>query len=159
MEAIITVGISACGKSSYAGMVHHTEINRDDIRFKIVCPNAKGWKDYRFDKINEANVNREESRILDEAAEYGDDVIVSNTNINGKIRRGWIKALKKAGYDVKIVLFETALDDAIERDSHRRNMVVGEGVIKDQWYKLQDQLTQIENEVTLYGLGFEKIVN
>jgi hypothetical protein len=35
MQVILTVGISACGKSTYAGLLKHMEINRDDIRFGV----------------------------------------------------------------------------------------------------------------------------
>ena len=158
MEAILTVGISACGKSTYAGLLKHTEINRDDIRFGIVMPEAKGdWKKYVFSKLNEALVNKEEDNLLKQAVADGRDIVVSNTNINTEIRRNWIKRCKKAGYAVKLVLFNISLKEAVERDSLRGKRSVGEKVITAQYEKLQKALKEVEKEKTLYGVEVEVI--
>lgn len=158
MEAIITVGISASGKSTYAGTIHHTEINRDDIRFGIVMPEAQGsWKKYVFSKSNEAQVNKEEENLLKQSASEGVDIVVSNTNINTQIRRDWIKRCKKAGYSVKIVVFNISLEEAVQRDSFRGKRSVGESVITSQYEKLQKALKEIEKEKTLYGVEVEVI--
>lgn len=158
MESILTVGISACGKSTYAGLLKHTEINRDDIRFGIVMPEAKGdWKKYVFSKLNEALVNKEEEKLLKKASEDGVDIVVSNTNINTQIRRDWIKRCKKAGYTVKIVVFNISLEEAIQRDSFRGKRSVGESVITSQYEKLQKAFKEIEKEKILYGVEVEVI--
>lgn len=156
MEAIITVGVSACGKSTYAGTIPHTEINRDDIRFGIVMPEAKGdWKEYVFSKENESLTTSLEELLFKKAAEKGESVIVSNTNINTEIRRNWIKRCKKAGYTVKLVVFNISLEEAIERDSFRGKRSVGEKVITSQYEKLQKALKEIKKEKTLYGVEVE----
>lgn len=158
MEAILTVGISACGKSTYAGLLKHTEINRDDIRFGIVMPEAKGdWKKYVFSKLNEALVNKEEENLLRQAVTDGMDIVVSNTNINTETRRNWIKRCKKAGYTVKLVVFNIPLKEAVERDSFRGKRSVGEKVITAQYEKLQKALKEVEKEKTLYGVEVEVI--
>lgn len=158
MEAIITVGVSACGKSTYAGTIHHTEINRDDIRFGIVMPEAKGtWKNYVFSKENESLTTSLEELLFKKAAEKGESVIVSNTNINTEIRRNWIKRCKKAGYTVKLVVFNISLEEAIERDSFRGKRSVGEKVITTQYKKLQKALEEVEKEKALYGVEVEVV--
>lgn len=158
MEAIITVGISASGKSTYAGTIHHTEINRDDIRFGIVMPEAQGnWKKYVFSKENESLTTSLEEVLFKKAVKAGQDVIVSNTNINTQIRRDWIKCCKNAGYTVKIVVFNISLEEAIRRDSFRGKRSVGEKVITSQYEKLQKSLGDIEKEKTLYGVVVEVV--
>lgn len=153
MEAIITVGVSACGKSTYAGTIPHTEINRDDIRFGIVMPEAKErWDKYSFSKLNELRVNNEEDKLFAQAIEDGVDIVISNTNINTRIRREWIKRCKKAGFVVKVVLFNVSYEEAVERDSLRSGRSVGKAVILSQYEKLQEVLKEIEKEKSLYGI-------
>lgn len=156
MEAILTVGISACGKSTYAGLLKHTEINRDDIRFGIVMPEAQGsWKKYVFSKENEALTTSVEDTLFKQAVEDGDDIVISNTNINTEIRRNWIKRCKKEGYTVKIVVFNISIEEAIQRDSFRGKRSVGEKVITSQYEKLQKALKEVEKEKALYGVEVE----
>lgn len=158
MEAIITVGVSACGKSTYAGLLKHTEINRDDIRFGIVMPEAQGsWKKYVFSKDNESLATSLEEVLFKKAVEAEQDIVVSNTNINTQIRRDWIKRCQKAGYTVKIAMFNISLEEAIKRDSFRDKRSVGEPVITSQYGKLQKTLKEIEKEKTLYGIDVEVV--
>lgn len=158
MESILTVGISACGKSTYAGLLKHTEINRDDIRFGIVMPEAQGsWKKYVFSKDNESLTTSLEEVFFKKAVEAEQDIVVSNTNINTQIRRDWIKRCQEAGYTVKIAVFNTSLEEAIKRDRSRGKRSVGESVITSQYGKLQKTLKEIEKEKTLYGVEVEVI--
>lgn len=158
MEAILTVGISACGKSTYAGLLNHAEINRDDIRFGIVMPESQGnWKKYVFSKENEALTTSVEDTLFKQAVKDGNDIVISNTNINTQIRRDWIKRCKKEGYTVKIVVFNISLEEAVERDNFRGKRSVGEKVITSQYEKLQKALKEIEKEESLYGVEVEVI--
>lgn len=158
MESILTVGISACGKSTYAGLLKHTEINRDDIRFGVVMPEAQGdWKKYVFSKDNESLTTSLEDVLFKKAVEARQDIVVSNTNINTQIRRDWIKRCQKAGYTVKIVVFNISLEEAIQRDSFRGKRSVGESVITSQYEKLQKALKEVEKEKVLYGVEVEVI--
>ena len=152
--ATITVGISASGKSTYAGLLPTAlEINRDDIRFGIVMPEAKGrWDKYSFSKLNEQRVSNEEDKLFAQAIEDGVDIVISNTNINTNIRREWIKRCKKAGFVVKVVLFNVSYKEAVERDSLRSGRSVGKAVILSQYEKLQGVLKEIEKEKSLYGI-------
>lgn len=158
-QGTILVGMSAAGKSSFAGMVSATEINRDAIRFGKVMPEAYSWKDYKFTGENESAVTRIAMEYFNEAVKYGEDIIISDTNLNKKIRRKWIKDLQKAGYSVKIIVMHVSVEDAIERDSHRRNRVVGESVILRQFDQLQSALPLIEQEKTMYNIEVEHMYN
>ena len=156
MEAIITLGISASGKSTFAGVVPHTEINRDDIRFGLVMPDAKGsWKKYKFSKENESRTTEIELKMFHDAVVNKEDIIISNTNLNKNIRRQWIKMCLKAGYKVKIVVLNVPLEVAKERDSCRRERSVGCDVIASQFEKMQKALGALEVEKELFGVGVE----
>ncbi len=156
MEAIITLGISASGKSTFAGVVPHTEINRDDIRFGLVMPDAKGsWKKYKFSKENESRTTEIELKMFHDAVANKEDIIISNTNLNKNIRRQWIKRCIKAGYKVKIVVLNVPLEVAKERDSYRRERSVGCDVIASQFEKMQQALEALEMEKELFGVNVE----
>lgn len=68
LTATLTVGISASGKSTWAREKANTkgscDINRDWIRFNLVCPEAT-WATYRFTKAREKEVTKiQESMIM-----------------------------------------------------------------------------------------------
>lgn len=49
MKAIITVGISGSGKTTWAEQQEgFININRDDIRFDYFCGGVRDWKLYSF---------------------------------------------------------------------------------------------------------------
>lgn len=158
-QGTILVGVSASGKSSFAGMVSATEINRDAIRFGKVMPEAYSWKDYKFTGANEEAVTRIAMEYFNEAVECGEDIIISDTNLSKKSRRKWIKDLQKAGYSVKIIVIHISIEDAIERDSHRRNRTVGESVIISQYEQFEKALPLIEQEKTMCNVEVEHMYN
>lgn len=54
MRAIVTVGVPASGKSTFAKEMElegYQDINRDFIRFEFVAP-GKNWSNYKFSKAN-----------------------------------------------------------------------------------------------------------
>lgn len=160
MEAIITLGISASGKSTFAGVIPHTEINRDDIRFGIVMPEAKGsWKKYKFSKENENRVTEIELELFQEAVENKENIVISNTNLNTNTRREWIKRCQEVGYDVKVVVLNVSLEEAQERDLYRGNRSVGAGIISSQWDKMRGALKALEKEKEMFGITVQEIDN
>lgn len=160
MHAIVTVGISASGKSSYAGMLPtYIEVNRDDIRFGIVMPEAKGWKDYEFSDKNEAAVSRIQYNMMILAKEAGENIIISDTNTNNKTRRSMIGKLKSLGYSVEVVVIQIEEEEAIKRDSFRGNRSVGEETIKRQYQQFQNALPIIERDMTTRGYTVSYVDN
>ena len=87
---ILTVGCSGSGKSTYTEdfLKYHdaVNLNRDDVRFTLVSPNAKGWGDYFFNDFNEGIVTKHIQAKFLEAVYEGKDIIVSDTNLNKTIR-------------------------------------------------------------------------
>lgn len=140
MKAVITVGVSASGKSYWAdAQAGYTVINRDNIRRRILM--AEGlltsteqnmWKVWDFKR--EPEVTAVVDRLLDEAREGRDNVIFSDTNLNPGRLKNRVIQLESMGYTVEIKYFPVAFEVALERDRNRIHSV-GEKSIRQQWLK------------------------
>ena len=141
MKCIITVGISASGKTHWAeefirNRSDWININRDDIRFNHFCNGVRDWSKYKWK--HEGEVTCIQEREIDWAAENKMNIIISDTNLNPKYRNRLIDLLQTGyGYDVEIKAFNVDLDEAIRRDKLRPNSV-GHDVIWKQWLQWLD---------------------
>lgn len=136
MKAVITVGISASGKTYWASQQDAVDINRDWIRFNVITPGSD-WGSYKFNKTKENEVTKIQEQMVMDAFGKGQDVIISDTNINPNTRDKWTTLLTDLGYDVEIKEFPVALEVAYKRDSIRANGV-GQNVIYSQYQKWLD---------------------
>lgn len=147
MKAIITVGISASGKTTWAKeQVHYMNINRDDIRFNTICPNGN-WNSYKFSKKNEQRVTEIQEQLAYDSAAMERDIIISDTNLNSKTRNKWISFCQSLGYEVEIKEFPISYEEAVKRDRLRANGV-GEQVIYkqyQQWLEYKGRKTYTPN--------------
>jgi predicted kinase len=135
MKAIITVGISASGKSTFAKELvgqGWVDVNRDDIRFDLYCGGVRDWSLYKFTKERENQVTFQQEVLVDSASILGYNVVISDTNINDKTRNFWITRLTDAGYEAEVKYFDIDLIEALERDAKRPNGV-GYKIITDQY--------------------------
>lgn len=134
----ITVGVSASGKTTWVESLTDEELyntvnlNRDDIRFNMIRPGGT-WKTYNPNG-NEAVAKRFQLRLAQLAVSFWARIIVSDTNLKSIDREFWRQFAKNNGYDFEIKEFPISLEEAIERDSKRKNSV-GEEAIRNQ-YKL-----------------------
>lgn len=133
MKAVITVGISASGKTYWASQQKAVDINRDWIRFNVIAPGAD-WGSYKFNKVKENEVTKIQEQMVMDAHGKGQDVIISDTNINPNTRNKWTTLLTDIGYEVEIKEFPISLEEAYKRDSLRANGV-GQNVIYSQYQK------------------------
>lgn len=139
MKAIVTVGVSASGKSTFANKWisgdpdSRREINRDYVRFNIVNPGSD-WGSYKMTNSNEKMVTEICNGLLHDYSCLGLDIIISDTNLNEKYRKQLISKLESLGYDVEIMEFPVSLEEAWKRDSLRPNGV-GHSVIYKQYQK------------------------
>lgn len=160
MKAEILVGVSGSGKTTYAlTMTDYAVVCRDDIRFGSVMPNARGWKDYVFSRENEDKVTYIHKATIDRCAMLGQDLIVADTNLSKKNRRKLIKYLQELGYEVEIVIINLPLKVCIERDSFRGTRSVGEGIIRQQWETLQQNMAPIQEEKKLFDVRVKMVDN
>jgi predicted kinase len=109
-RAIITVGLPACGKSTYArGLAAtHAELNLDDLRAEISG-------DATNQDVTSRAIGRRRHRLA-ELAKAGRDVILSDTHAKRRDRRRAIRDLRALGYEVEVVFFDVG-----EATCHRRN--------------------------------------
>lgn len=126
MKAYLTVGISASGKSTLAEKLAkysgYTEINRDWIRFNLVSPGAN-WSNYKFNGSNEKKVTEIQGQMIMEAYGKGENIVISDTNLNPKVRNSLIQKLEDLGYEVSIYDFPVTREQAVKRDNLRANGV------------------------------------
>lgn len=150
MKAYVTVGVSASGKTTFANELvtqGFRDINRDYIRFNIVCPGAN-WSNYKFNGKNENEVTRIHEQMIMESWSRGDNIVISDTNLNAGRRQNLIKTLEQLGYVVEIKEFHVAQETAFKRDRLRANGV-GEGVIYRQfkdWNDYTGRITYVADE-------------
>lgn len=141
-KAIITVGIPASGKSTFASNLiefddSYIEVNRDWTRHNIVCPGTNN-STYKFTKERERQVTAECDNLIMFAAEHGRNLIISNTNLNVHHRESLIDLLDSLDYDVEVKLFPISYEEAVKRDNAREHGV-GHNIIYKMWLQYVKQ--------------------
>lgn len=152
MKAIICVGCSASGKTTFAKEVcdadeSWVDVNRDFIRFNIVAPGTD-WSNYRFTNKREQDVTLIQEEMVMDAFAKGKNVIISDTNLNPKTRQKWMETLVDLGFDVEIKEFDVPLETLWKRDQLRTNGVGREVIYKQykQWLQYKGRKTYIPNQ-------------
>lgn len=148
MKAIITVGISGSGKTTWAEQFCRNRgdwvnINRDDFRF---AGGKRDYYNYKFTKAKEKKVTEKVWSTIKGAAELGWNVIISDTNLNPSRRDSMEQDLKELGFEVEYKYFNVPLQEAIKRDNQREGGV-GQSVIMRQW--LQEKGRKYKPDPTL----------
>lgn len=156
-KAIITVGCSASGKSTFAldlvsdfksGWV---ELNRDNYRKLILCIKFEDYN-VNHDSINmwslwnfkwEDSVTEMFEKGLE--ANIGNNIIISDTNLNKGKRDLLIKRLEGLGYEVEVKVFgqELTIDELWKRDERRLD-TVGRDVIARQYYQFRKEFPKYQ---------------
>ena len=151
-KAIITVGVSASGKSTWAqefaaeqvmkGTPFHI-IERDKIRADILLNrnltqpgDGIVWAKWKWKWENEVTAIAEEMLEAAIANEYVYGVIFSDTNLNAERRQALANTLIKKGFEVEEKFFDISWADAVKRDTARKNGV-GVSVLAEQFARLQ----------------------
>lgn len=146
MEAIITVGISASGKSTWAREFieknpNWFEINRDQLRWNHMGESGiqASWKNWKWKWEDKITATQE--AFIKWAAENNKNIIISDTNLSRKTRDGMTAKLQALGYEITLKFFPVSWDEAVKRDNARADGV-GYAVLQKQW---QDWLDLMQN--------------
>lgn len=135
-KLILTVGIPACGKSTWAkdevrkDPEGTTRVNRDDLRTMM--------SNYTFTDSNEKLVTGVRDFAISHALKRGRNVIVDETNLNPRSFKEFCSMVQKLNIDCMIMEkpFYIELEEAIERDGKREGVnQVGEEVVRKFWKK------------------------
>lgn len=137
MKAIITVGISGSGKTSWAEKFvldneNYVNINRDDLRFP---DGDRDYYHYKFKRSKENTITEQVNTAIKLAAKLEKNIIISDTNLNVGRRDNMVENLEYLGYDVELKHFEVTMPEANKRDRQRYGGV-GEEAILRQWLQL-----------------------
>lgn len=136
-KLIITVGVSASGKSTWAnGQEGFAIICRDNIR-GLLFPEYHN-SEYKMTKAKESKVSEAASNQWLVALHQGRNVIIADTNLNPKYRDLWVQRGEDAGYEVEFKDFPISLEEAWSRDQKRGVYSVGRDVISQQ-YKMWNE--------------------
>lgn len=107
-KVILTVGLSNSGKSSWA--VNYCTVNknsvnlcRDYYRYGIL-QNMQGK--FHFSCI-EAQVDQWMYRDIVEAIQSGNDIVISDTNLNPKVREMWLEIARQYNIQIEYVIFNS----------------------------------------------------
>lgn len=152
----VTVGISSSGKTTWANEQCNKygingrwfNINRDYIRLNILN-NDITWKEYKFNKTNEAKVTETALELFDDAVDMGiQNIIISDTNLNEQYRNEWIKRANDVGYEVEIVEFPITYEEACKRNELRHNGIPRNSLYRQyqQWNEYIGRKTYVADE-------------
>lgn len=141
-KIILCRGIQDSGKITWAKQwvledpEHRVRFNNDDIRNML----GKYWVPSR-----EGLVKDLKGLFLQEAMAYGFDIVIDNMNLNPReleyyerVLNDWNRAVRPK-YELEFKDFFIPLQDCIERDSKRPNLI-GEEVIKATYEKYKSIL-------------------
>lgn len=144
-KIILTMGPSNCGKSTWARKYceenpNFKELNRDDCRIYLFCDGKRSlYSKYKFGRSNEKLVT---SVITTRAAfcvSQGQDLIISDTNLNAKTRAFWKAWAEDNKYDYEEVEFDVPLKVCLERNA-ARDITLPERVVIQQHMTMCDIL-------------------
>jgi predicted kinase len=138
MKAIITIGCSASGKTTWADQQKgFMVIERDTIRRGLMnhAKEENMWNHWDFKRENE--VTEQYTRQLETCANHGMPVICADTNLNKKYRDLLHFQLTELGYEVEYKVFDVEYGVLLKRDTGRLHSV-GQQVIARQWKQWTD---------------------
>lgn len=140
MEAFVMVGAPGSGKSTFAARTfpHAVTVSSDTIREKL----------YGNAEIqgNWGEIQAEMTRLIQECAIAGKDVVVDATHYRKQYRDASQELLKEQGYErITAVVVNKSLDTCLRQNSSRERKVPTE-VIQNMHKSLQESLKNIYNE-------------
>ena len=123
LRVVLMIGIAGSGKSTlarsdYAGLVH---VSIDDLKadFGRRCRLAERYLAEGCEGGRLSNNRRAEYVLIDDALGAGRSVVVDDTNLTAKIRRGHVEHARRHGAAVHAVYFHDAAR-AYRQNSGRR---------------------------------------
>ena len=148
MIAIITVGCSGSGKSTFAKeLVKHSnsyvEVNRDNIRFEHFCNGVHDWSLYEFSRENGDIVTSIQDTEIVKAFMNNKNVIISDTNLSSFYRNKLHSRLIEIGFDhIRNQVFNVPYEELLRRNNLRWKLSIPESVLSKQFQSFQNFLNE-----------------
>lgn len=165
----LTIGISNSGKSTWAreqvaNNANTIDINRDDIRIDLFCEGDRSkYSSYNFGKAKEARVTEIASARAEEAIREGNNIIISDTNLNRTTRDFWKNFCQTNNLEYVEKLFNVPLSTCLSRNL-KRDITIPERVILRQYSTLRKILDlpiydgRAEEPPHVVVFGFEDVL-
>ena len=152
MKAIVTIGVPASGKSTYAHEIiskdpSYIELNRDNIRRELFGTN--GWTEYEFTEENERKVTTEQYDRIRAASNEGKNLILTDTNLKMKYIRSLLSLLEHFGYNVYIKICDITLIEAVRRN-HERSVGIKAERLHIQYNQFMETKKRVESRYGHY---------
>lgn len=134
----LTIGISNCGKSTWAKEFisknpMYTEINRDDMRIAFFCDGKRSeYVNYKFSKDKEQMITEIAETRARRAMRNGQGIIISDTNLNSKTRAFWKAFAESHNVPYEEVVFDVPLHVCLARN-RKRDITLPERVLFQQY--------------------------
>lgn len=152
MKLIITVGIPASGKTTWANtqLSDTTVIScRDDIRQQI-CGKFESWEDYKFDATIENQVTEIQKQVVVNSLGSGiKTVILADTNLKLKRISEWITFCGQL-VEVELRLFNQDFGICVVHNKNTGRLEVSEAVMNYMRVTYMELIPKIHE---LYGLS------
>ena len=161
-KIIVLVGVSGSGKSTFAKDYvaknkNTVIVSRDSIRMSLFGFNEETYNEYYKDDTSEREdiVTKFFDSQVWSALEKGFDVIADNTHLS----KSYIYKYKMFGFPIELHIFDTDIDECINRDFSRTKYIGGDVISKqyNKFKKLMD--SNIREEILVYNNDLEVTMN
>lgn len=145
-QIILTVGCSGSGKSTWTeqftkGTRDWLNINRDDVRFNLFSNGIRDWTKYKFNHKNEKRVTAICEEYVEIAYRQGRNLIISDTNINPKIRQKWKDWADEHDYEYSEKAFPCDWV-TLEQRNNQRQGGISTTILRNQYLRMNDYLNR-----------------
>lgn len=127
-SVILLVGVPASGKSTFAPRLEakgYVRLSMDDLRARLLGDEAT-IGDSKQQKLVRDTFRKE----LEDLLAKGLNVLVDNTNFNGRTRKPVLDRVTAAGYtDVQLLVLDVPLEECLRRNALRKR-VVAESILR-----------------------------
>ena len=147
MKAIITVGVSASGKTTWANSLKsggYVIGSRDEVRRHILetrlnrkLASGELWAKWKWK--DEGEVSKIVNASIELCAANGQDIVIADTNLNPGHRVNLMLNLRSLGYEIEVKDFPVTFEEACRRDAGRADGV-GMNVIWKQFQQWNEYI-------------------
>lgn len=159
-KLIMTVGASSSGKTKWTeefilercaqGDHDWVNLNRDDVRFTLFNNGVRDWTKYKFNSKNEKRVSEVIGQKAFDSSVLGQNIIISDTNLNPDIRQKWVDWAENNGYEVEYKYFPATWETLVKRNAQREGGLP-EHILWSQYKRYMQQFGYIgEHKLEVY---------